>query len=99
MVKEQEHGNIVWHNGKLIPWQDAQIHVMTHVVNYGSSVFEGIRCYDTRRGPAIFRLDAHIERLINSAHIYRMELPFGYEEIFAACRELVPVNDYRACYL
>jgi branched-chain amino acid aminotransferase len=99
MVTEQEHGEIVWHNGRLIPWREATIHVMTHVVNYGSSVFEGIRCYDTRRGPAIFRLDAHIERLVNSAHIYRIELPFSYADIFEACRELVPANHYRECYL
>src|SRR5437763_7861358 len=99
MVKEQEHGDIVWHNGRLIPWKEATIHVMTHVVNYGSSVFEGIRCYKTRRGPAIFRLDAHIERLINSAHIYRIEPPFGYTEVFEACRQLVPANHYRECYL
>jgi branched-chain amino acid aminotransferase len=99
MVKEQEHGEVVWRNGKLIPWREATIHVMTHVVNYGSSVFEGIRCYDTRRGPAIFRLDAHIERLVNSAHIYRIEPPFGYDAIFDACRRLVPSNNYRECYL
>lgn len=99
MVTEQEHGAIVWRNGKLVPWQDANIHVMSHVVNYGSSVFEGIRCYNTKRGSAIFRLDSHIERLFNSAHIYRMQVPFSYEELFEACRELVVANDYQECYL
>jgi branched-chain amino acid aminotransferase len=99
MAKEQEHGGIVWHNGKLIPWREATIHVMTHVVNYGSSVFEGIRCYNTKRGPGIFRLDSHIERLLDSAHIYRMQVPYGYEELMEACRQLVPANNYKECYL
>ena len=99
MKKEQEHGAIVWHNGKMIPWEDATIHVMTHVINYGSSVFEGIRCYNTKRGSAIFRLDAHVERLLNSAHIYRMEVPYGYDEITEACLQLVSANEYKECYL
>ena len=64
----------IWHNGKLIHWDDAQIHVLSHVVSYGSSVFEGIRCYDTKQGPATFRLREHMQRLINSGHIYRMEI-------------------------
>lgn len=99
MVTEQEHGAIVWRNGKLIPWKEATIHVMSHVVNYGSSVFEGIRCYNTRRGSGIFRLDSHIERLLNSARIYRMEVPYGYDELMEACLQLVPANDYKECYL
>jgi branched-chain amino acid aminotransferase len=99
MVTEQEHGTIVWHNGKLVPWQDATIHVMSHVVNYGSSVFEGIRCYDTKHGSAVFRLDSHIERLFNSAHIYRMGIPFTYDEIVDACCRLVTANEYKECYL
>jgi branched-chain amino acid aminotransferase len=99
MVTEQEHGTIVWRNGEMIAWEKATIHVMTHVVHYGSSIFEGIRCYNTKRGSAIFRLDAHIERLLNSAHIYRMEVPFGYEEIAEACCRLVTANDYKECYL
>jgi branched-chain amino acid aminotransferase len=99
MITEQEHGAIVWHNGKLIPWKEATIHIMTHVVNYGSSVFEGIRCYNTKQGSGIFRLDAHIERLLNSARIYRMQVPYGYEELMQACRQLVPANNYKECYL
>src|ERR1044071_8531194 len=105
MVKEQEHGEIVWHNGRLIPWHEATIHVMAHVVNYGSSVFEGIRCYDTRQGPGIFRLAplsrraAPTGRRTNAAQFSRIEPPFGYDEMFAACRELVPANGYRECYL
>ena len=72
---------------------------MSHVVNYGSSVFEGIRCYDTKRGSAIFRLDSHIERLFNSAHIYRMEIGHSVEEITEACRRIVTANGYKECYL
>jgi branched-chain amino acid aminotransferase len=99
MVTEQEHGDIVWRNGEFVPWKEATIHVMTHVVNYGSSVFEGIRCYNTRRGPGVFRLDAHIERLLNSAHIYRIEVPYSYEELMEASRHVVLANNYKECYL
>jgi len=63
----------IWHNGNFIPWKEAQIHVMSHVVNYGSSVFEGIRCYSQPEGPAIFRLREHMQRLLDSAKIYRIE--------------------------
>src|SRR4029434_10001582 len=66
----------VWHNGKLIPWDNAKLHVMSHVVNYGSSVFEGIRCYSLPSGPAIFRANEHIQRLIDSAKIYRIDVDF-----------------------
>src|SRR5260370_29519019 len=65
----------IWHNGKWINWDDAKLHVLSHVVSYGSAVFEGVRCYETKQGPAIFRLLYHMQRLINSAKIYRMELP------------------------
>lgn len=99
MVPEQEHGAIVWHNGKLIPWEQATIHVMTHVVNYGSSVFEGIRCYNTRRGSGIFRLDTHVDRLINSAHIYRIQTDYDSAQLIEACRALVIANSYEECYL
>jgi branched-chain amino acid aminotransferase len=99
MTNQPEHGAFVWHNGKVIRWEDATIHVMSHVVNYGSSIFEGIRCYNTKRGSAIFRLDAHLERFVNSAHIYRMQLPHGYDEMFEACRQIVLRNGYKECYL
>jgi branched-chain amino acid aminotransferase len=99
MVTEQEHGTVVWRNGELIPWEKATIHVMAHVVHYGSSIFEGIRCYNTKRGSAIFRLDAHIERLFNSAHIYRMDVPYSYKDIVEACCQLVTENGYKECYL
>src|SRR5437879_10383305 len=89
----------IWMNGKWVAWDDAKIHVLSHVAHYASSVFEGIRCYDTRRGPAIFRLDEHIERLMHSARIYRMELPFTREQIRQVCIDIVAVNDLKACYL
>ena len=67
----------IWHNGNLISWEDATIHVMSHVIHYGSSVFEGIRCYDTPKGPAVFRLHEHMQRLHNSARLINMQLPFS----------------------
>ena len=98
MVK-QEPGKFVWHNGELIPWESAQIHVMSHVVNYGSSVFEGIRCYETKRGSAIFRLSEHIDRLLNSSHIYRMPVPNSREDFIEGCRQVVLANEFSHCYL
>jgi len=89
----------IWHNGQFIPWDDARIHVLSHVVNYGSAVFEGIRCYDTPSGQAIFRLKEHTARLFNSAKIYRMEMPVTAEEVMNGMRELVPINHAGACYL
>lgn len=89
----------IWHNGKLIDWDDAKIHVMSHVVNYGSAVFEGIRCYTLPKAPAIFRLREHIQRLVDSSKIYRIELPFSREEIMAACVETVQHNGIFPCYL
>ncbi len=82
----------IWHNGKFIHWDDANIHVLSHVVNYGSGVFEGIRCYQTEQGPAIFRLREHMQRLVNSAHIYRMDPKFSVEELSKAALELVQAN-------
>lgn len=89
----------VWKNGKLIDWQDAKIHVMSHVVNYGSSVFEGIRCYETVKGSAIFRLPEHMQRLVNSAKIYRMETPYGRDDLTNAAVELVEDSGLESCYL
>jgi len=89
----------IWHNGKLIDWDEAKIHVMTHVVNYASAMFEGIRCYETPQGPAIFRLREHAERLRDSCHIYRMDLGYSVDELVAACVEVVRVNEFRYCYL
>jgi len=89
----------IWHNGRFIDWDDAKIHVLSHVVNYGSSLFEGIRCYELPKGPAIFRLQDHMQRLINSAKIYRMPLPYSREELAGAAVELVQVNGMRHCYV
>jgi branched-chain amino acid aminotransferase len=90
----------IWHNGQFIPWQDAKIHVLSHVVSYGSSVFEGIRCYSTSSGPAIFRLREHIRRMLDSAKIYRMDrIGFTAGELAEAMVELVRVNRMQACYL
>jgi branched-chain amino acid aminotransferase len=89
----------IWHNGKFVPWNEATIHVLSHVVSYGSSVFEGIRCYDTANGPAVFRLREHVRRMIDSAKIYRMEIPFTEAQLCDALCELVRVNKMGACYL
>jgi len=89
----------IWHNGRFIQWDDAKIHVLSHVVNYGSAVFEGIRSYNTAQGPAIFRLRDHIQRLINSGRIYRMEIPFSLDELCQANLDLVRVNNLGSCYL
>ena len=82
----------IWHNGKWINWDDAQLHVLSHVVGYGSAVFEGIRCYDTPNGPSIFRLHEHMQRLVNSGKIYRMELAYSVEDFCNAAVELVSLN-------
>ncbi len=89
----------IWHNGKFINWDDAQLHVLSHVVSYGSGIFEGIRCYDTANGPAIFRLGEHMQRLQNSGKIYRMDLPFSANEFSSAACELVRLNKMGACYV
>ncbi len=89
----------IWHNGKFINWDDAQLHVLSHVVSYGSGIFEGIRCYETPGGPAIFRLHEHMQRLQNSGKIYRMELPFSADEFSNAACELVRLNKMGACYV
>ena len=89
----------IWHNGRMIAWNDAKIHVLAHVTSYGSSWFEGIRCYATDSGPAIFRLDEHVRRLHDSAKIYRVELPFSHGELCAAMLDVVSVNKLKSCYL
>ena len=89
----------IWHNGRLIAWNDAKIHVLSHVTSYGSSWFEGIRCYATESGPAIFRLKEHVRRLQDSAKIYRVELPFSADELCSAMLDVVSVNKLESCYL
>ncbi len=89
----------IWMDGEFVDWDDAQIHVLSHVVHYGSSVFEGLRCYATPNGSACFRMQAHLERLRRSAKIYRMDIPYSDEELIAATKELIRVNGLDACYI
>ncbi len=89
----------IWKDGAFIRWADATVHVLSHSMQFGSSVFEGIRCYATPRGPAIFRLREHLERLRHSCAVYRIELPYSVDALVAACRELVARNGLDACYL
>lgn len=90
---------LIWHNGKLIPWEEATVHVGTHVLHYGSSVFEGIRCYKTERGSAVFRLPEHMRRLVDSAKIYRMPLEFDVDELCNAVLETIRGNEMEHCYI
>ncbi len=86
-------------NGTLVPWDEARIHVGAHVVHYGSAVFEGIRCYTTHEGPAVFRLHAHMERLFNSAKIYWMDIPWSLDQLNEAILETIQVNRLQSCYI
>jgi branched-chain amino acid aminotransferase len=89
----------IWHNGRIIAWEDAQIHVMSHVIHYGSSVFEGLRCYARPNGPGVFRLAEHMQRLLDSAKIYRMPLKYSLEELCSAVVDLVEANGIAPCYI
>lgn len=90
---------IVWMNGQFIPWKNANIHIASHVIHYGSSVFEGLRAYETQKGTAVFRLKEHIRRLYNSAKIYRMTIPYPEEDFVSAALETVKANGFKACYV
>lgn len=89
----------IWNNGQLIDWDDANIHVVSHVLHYGTSWFEGIRCYETRRGSEIFRLQEHVKRLFNSAKIYRTEIPFSQDEVMKGITATIRANQLKACYI
>jgi branched-chain amino acid aminotransferase len=89
----------IWFNGTFVNWDDAKIHVMSHVVNYGTSVFEGIRCYNTQRGSAVFCLPQHVDRLMNSAKIYRMDVPYSREQINQAILDTIRENRMKECYI
>jgi branched-chain amino acid aminotransferase len=89
----------IWHNGNLIPWDKAQIHVMSHVVHYGSSVFEGIRCYTQPNGAGVFRLQEHMSRLLDSAKIYRMPLPYTVDQLCSAVVDVIEANGIAPCYI
>ncbi|MBD3233081.1 MAG: branched-chain amino acid transaminase [candidate division Zixibacteria bacterium] len=89
----------IWMNGNLVDWKDANIHILSHVIHYGSAVFEGLRCYKTKKGSAIFRLKEHTQRLLHSAKIYRMEVPYTADEINQAVIDLIKLNELDACYI
>ena len=89
----------IWFDGEFVPWDEAKVHVLSHALHYGSSVFEGIRCYETANGPAIFRLPAHIKRMYNSCKIYRMEIPYSRDAMANAIKATVAKNKLRSCYI
>ncbi|MBS3909285.1 MAG: branched-chain amino acid transaminase [Actinobacteria bacterium] len=89
----------IWFNGEMVDWDKAQVHVLSHALHYGSGVFEGIRAYETPKGPAVFRLTEHIERLMDSSKIYLMPVPYSVEQLVEATKELVRVNNLKSCYI
>lgn len=93
------NAELIWFNGQFMPWKDATVHVMSHALHYGSSVFEGIRAYHTHKGTCVFRLEAHIQRLFESAKVYRMHIPFSQEEVIKACKDAVIENSLSSAYL
>ncbi len=94
-----DQSKFIWFNGNIVPWNDAKIHVMSHVLHYGSGVFEGIKCYAAEEGPAIFRLDDHIHRLFESANKYQIQIPFSVDDIINATIETVRINGFESCYI
>jgi branched-chain amino acid aminotransferase len=90
---------LIWQNGEFLPWEEARVHVLTHGLHYGTGVFEGIRCYDTAHGPAIFRHNDHLDRLDRSAKAYYMQLPYSREQLRLATHELIVRNELRSCYI
>ena len=94
-----EQSDLIWHNGELVAWEDAKVHVLTHGLHYGTGVFEGIRAYETAQGTAVFRLREHLERLFRSAELYYMPLPFTLDELRSATHELISSNELRECYI
>ena len=94
-----DYSKYIWHNSQIIPWAEANTHVMSHVLHYGSGVFEGIKCYKTLKGPAIFRLEAHIDRLFNSAKLYRMKMVISKDDIVQGCKDVVQANKLTSCYI
>lgn len=89
----------IWFNGEFVDWKEASVHALSHVVHYGSSVFEGIRCYETKKGSAVFRLEEHVQRLYNSAKIYRMGIPYTQEEFSEAIMNTIKINNLSECYI
>ena len=89
----------IWKNGEIMPWADATVHVSAHGLHYGSGVFEGIRCYDTELGPAVFRLPEHLERLFASAEVYGIQIPYTLDELAQAINDLITANEFSSCYI
>lgn len=89
----------IWMNGEFVPWSEAKVHVLTHALHYGSGVFEGIRAYQTGKGTAVFRLKEHIDRLFESAHIYKMPIPYSREQIIDAVKQTIKKNELQSCYI
>ncbi|MDN6089713.1 MAG: aminotransferase class IV, partial [Enterobacterales bacterium] len=89
----------IWFNGEMVPWAEAKVHVMSHALHYGTSVFEGVRCYDTNNGPAVFRHREHMQRLRDSAKIYRMPVSYSVDELMEACRETLRKNNLTSAYI
>src|SRR5215216_2016853 len=94
-----DRDGVIWYDGKLVPWRDATTHVLTHTLHYGLGVFEGVRCYKTLEGPAIFRLADHTDRLFRSARIFAMKIPYSREALMEAQIECVRRNGLESCYL
>ena len=94
-----EHADLIWHNGELVAWEDAKVHVLTHGLHYGTGVFEGERAYETASGPAIFRHHEHLGRLFKSAELYYMPIPYTLEELRSATHELIAANGLSECYI
>ncbi len=94
-----EQADLIWHNGELVAWEDAKIHVLTHGLHYGTGVFEGERAYETEEGPAIFRHHDHLGRLFKSAELYYMPIPYTLQELRSATHELIAANGLRECYI
>jgi branched-chain amino acid aminotransferase len=94
-----EQADLIWHNGELVAWEDAKVHVLTHGLHYGTGVFEGIRAYETSHGTAIFRHQDHLARLLQSAELYYMPIPYTLEELRSATHELIAANELRECYI
>jgi branched-chain amino acid aminotransferase len=94
-----EQADLIWHNGELVAWEDAKVHVLTHGLHYGTGVFEGIRAYETAQGTAIFRHRDHLDRLFKSAELYYMPIPYSLEELRTATHELIRANELRECYI
>ena len=94
-----KQADLIWMNGEFVKWEDAKVHVLTHGLHYGTGVFEGVRCYDTEIGPAIFRHADHIDRLYKSAELYYMPIPYEREQLRQATLELIGRNGFRECYI